>query len=173
MMDNLTKFVVTANLSMSVVENPTFLSFLESFQNLAIDNSQNGIPKTPKDLIPSKRTVKNRILDDMEKLKGDLLQHIQQLNDNGGSLTLDFCKNGVDYLAVTAHYISDAWEKINFIILFSPLPGTMKKTTNNIQQLILEDLSKYGTLKTYRSMERRNITIFGFKLYEEQNASGI
>ncbi|KAI1699070.1 putative zinc finger BED domain-containing protein 1-like [Ditylenchus destructor] len=125
MMDNLTKFVVTANLSMSVVENPTFLSFLESFQNLAIDNSQNEIPKAAKDLIPSKRTVKNRILADMGKLKGKLLQHIQQLNDN-------------------AHYISDAWEKINFIILFSPLAGTMKKTTKNIQQLILEDLSNYG-----------------------------
>ncbi|KAI1728321.1 hypothetical protein DdX_00492 [Ditylenchus destructor] len=72
------------------------------------------------------------------------MQHIQRLNDTGGSLTLDFCKNGVDYLAVTAHYISNSWKKINFIILFSPVPGSMKKTTRNIQELILDDLSQYG-----------------------------
>ncbi|KAI1699281.1 hypothetical protein DdX_17409 [Ditylenchus destructor] len=80
----------------------------------------------------------------MKSKKIDLMQHIQRLNDTGGSLTLDFCKNGVDYLAVTAHYISNSWKKINFIILFSPVPGSMKKTTRNIQELILDDLSQYG-----------------------------
>ncbi|KAI1690862.1 hypothetical protein DdX_22256 [Ditylenchus destructor] len=80
----------------------------------------------------------------MKSKKIDLMQHIQRLNDTGGSLTLDFCKNGVDYLAVTAHYISNSWKKINFIILFSPVPGSMKKTTRNSQELILDDLSQYG-----------------------------
>ncbi|KAI1693284.1 hypothetical protein DdX_20747 [Ditylenchus destructor] len=86
----------------------------------------------------------------MKSKKIDLMQHIQRLNDTGGSLTLDFCKNGVDYLAVTAHYISNSWKKINFIILFSPVPGSMKKTTRNIQELILDDLSQYGITSNIR-----------------------
>ncbi|KAI1709641.1 hypothetical protein Ddc_13764 [Ditylenchus destructor] len=62
MIASFVKFIVSTDQSMSVVENPTFLSFLESFRKLVENNFENGIQKTAKDLIPSRATMDIRIL---------------------------------------------------------------------------------------------------------------
>ncbi|KAI1700410.1 homeodomain-like domain-containing protein [Ditylenchus destructor] len=62
MIDSLTAFILSTNQSISIVENATFLSFLESFRRLVLDNSENERQKTARELIPSRKTINTRIL---------------------------------------------------------------------------------------------------------------
>uniref|UniRef100_A0A915EQS8 HAT C-terminal dimerisation domain-containing protein n=1 Tax=Ditylenchus dipsaci TaxID=166011 RepID=A0A915EQS8_9BILA len=57
---------------------------------------------------------------------------------------MDFAKNKVDYMAVTAHFINDQWKKIDFVLVFTSLPPGMKKTSAHVQELFMEELAKFG-----------------------------
>lgn len=88
----------------------------------------------------SRGTVQARVDQELNSIKPIVRQMCQTLCSNGGGLTLDFAKKNVDYLVVTAHYINDRWDKVNFVLAFVPVPDGLEKTCNNVRQLVRSEL---------------------------------
>uniref|UniRef100_A0A915D3H1 Uncharacterized protein n=1 Tax=Ditylenchus dipsaci TaxID=166011 RepID=A0A915D3H1_9BILA len=99
----LQKFVVCSCQLLSVLSDKPFVSFLDDFQKLTIQNYVIGHTIPARNLLPSPNTISRRITYSIDTAKIQLLDQIAMLKQNGGGITLDFAKKGVDYLAVTAH----------------------------------------------------------------------
>uniref|UniRef100_A0A915ED64 HAT C-terminal dimerisation domain-containing protein n=1 Tax=Ditylenchus dipsaci TaxID=166011 RepID=A0A915ED64_9BILA len=140
----LLKFAVCSGQPMSIVGNTHFISFLQAFGNFWVESKEAGHLKQAKDVLPSANTLSSRLDTALESVKEGIVKKLATLKTNGGSLTLDFAKNQVDYIAVTAHFIDDDWKKDDFVLLFEPLPLGMTKTSNNVRFLVEEKLSELG-----------------------------
>uniref|UniRef100_A0A915ED41 Uncharacterized protein n=1 Tax=Ditylenchus dipsaci TaxID=166011 RepID=A0A915ED41_9BILA len=72
----------------------------------------------------------------LDQVKASVVEKLEGLKLTGGSLTLDFAKNNVDYFAVTAYFIDNNWCKQDFVLIFSPLLPGIEKTSHFVQQLL-------------------------------------
>uniref|UniRef100_A0A915DVD5 arginine kinase n=1 Tax=Ditylenchus dipsaci TaxID=166011 RepID=A0A915DVD5_9BILA len=142
--ESLLEFAVVSNQSFRVVENRSFISFLNTFRNFVINNPN----REAKDLLPCQRTISNRVEDALKSVKNEVSMKVAQLKASGGGLTMDFAKNQVDFIAVTAHYINSNWQKINFVLVFAPLPSGLKKTSENVKALIASEMNELGISNT-------------------------
>uniref|UniRef100_A0A915E4H0 Transposase n=1 Tax=Ditylenchus dipsaci TaxID=166011 RepID=A0A915E4H0_9BILA len=109
-----------------------------------VEAEKAGSKKTAKDLLPSRNTMSKRIDAKLEGVKVDVLTKFEQLKSIGGGLTLDFAKKNVDHLAVTANFVDNNCCKQDFVIAFSRLPPSVKKTSLYVQKLLSEQLQEIG-----------------------------
>uniref|UniRef100_A0A915ECL3 KAP NTPase domain-containing protein n=1 Tax=Ditylenchus dipsaci TaxID=166011 RepID=A0A915ECL3_9BILA len=71
---------VVSNQSFSVVENRSFISFLNTFRNFVINNPN----RKAKDLLPCQRTISNRVEDALKSVKNEVSMKVAQLKASGG-----------------------------------------------------------------------------------------
>uniref|UniRef100_A0A915EK94 Uncharacterized protein n=1 Tax=Ditylenchus dipsaci TaxID=166011 RepID=A0A915EK94_9BILA len=95
----------------------------------------------------------------MQSVKDEVSIKVAELKANGGGLTMDFAKNQVDYIAVTAHYINSYLQKINFVLVFAPLPSGLKKTSKNVKALITSEMNALGISSSDMSKRKQTSTM--------------
>uniref|UniRef100_A0A915D739 HAT C-terminal dimerisation domain-containing protein n=1 Tax=Ditylenchus dipsaci TaxID=166011 RepID=A0A915D739_9BILA len=142
--DSLLKFIACSSQSINVVVDKSFLQLLKAFKNTVIEDFKNGIGKQAEDYLPSANTMVKRLNSSLVDAAQQIGCLVKNLKSAGGGLTMDFAKNKVDYMAVTAHFINDQWKKIDFVLVFTLLPPGMKKTSAHVQELFMEELAKFG-----------------------------
>ncbi|KAI4465796.1 dna replication-related element factor isoform a [Holotrichia oblita] len=112
--------VETAALPLSIVEDQGFKDFVTALN--------------PNYVIPSKKTIKNNILNIYEILKNNTQMTLEGLQNV--TLTIDVWSSNANenYLSVTAHYISDDYTLTNYVI------ETVKLSDRHSPQHIAETL---------------------------------
>uniref|UniRef100_A0A915DXJ1 Uncharacterized protein n=1 Tax=Ditylenchus dipsaci TaxID=166011 RepID=A0A915DXJ1_9BILA len=101
----LIKFVTCSAQPFRLVDDLSFIEFLESFRLLASESFKMNVMKEAKDFLPCGYTISRRIDDACITVQNHVSTDVSNLMLFGGGLTIDFAKNRVDYLAVTGHYI--------------------------------------------------------------------
>uniref|UniRef100_A0A915DQV4 C2H2-type domain-containing protein n=1 Tax=Ditylenchus dipsaci TaxID=166011 RepID=A0A915DQV4_9BILA len=126
---NLLKFVICSAQPFRLVDDLSFIEFLESFRLLAIESFKMNVIKKAKDFLPCGHTISRRIDDACSTVQNDVSTKVSNLMLFGGGLSLDFAKNRVDYLAVTGHYIGHNWQKKTWSCCLNPFLECKRQLT--------------------------------------------
>ncbi|KAK9233722.1 ribonuclease H-like domain-containing protein [Lipomyces kononenkoae] len=127
--DRLLQWIVDDQQAFSVVEVPSFRSFI------------NGI--NPKYTIPSRKTVTRRIVSTYASRLNDMKSLLHAL-DCKVSLTYDVwtSKANLPYANVTVHYVDDEWKLRDHLLSFTYFP--YPHTAQRHQDLVINTIQNFG-----------------------------